>query len=190
MTTPRILIGVAGAIILLSVTLLGLLFLPDTIADTRTQAAFQLYSGAERLFESLAQYSGGADTKRVYYWSGDTLETIQAYYESIMPVFRESIFDNQGQWLITGFKLDSTQRAQPQRETASPYLIHDSFCDYTQQYSCVTLSLIDLAQQDSLELPVTISSTGTYDEEELVNKLGNLPSEGVLMVYAYYVNRL
>ncbi len=130
----------------------------------------------------LNHYGGGTNTKRVIYWSRDSLQDVQRYYETIVPSFRAGDFtsgDMESHWLMSGSSLDGTPAAVDDEQSR--------VCQYTQRYTCITLSLVDLAQQGSLEIPATVSWIGSDTANSILDKLNTLPAEGVLIVYTYYV---
>ncbi|MEO8610500.1 MAG: hypothetical protein ABI690_21565 [Chloroflexota bacterium] len=119
-------------------------------------------------------------TKKLYYWTQASIETVQQHYEKFFHPFLAT-GDEYGTWEMTAYHLDS---GYPEPDTDSAFLGHGSFCPNFNDERCVSIALVDAHQPDLYRLG--ISSPSMFRRDTAPQELANLPPRGTLIIYTYW----
>jgi hypothetical protein len=164
--------------------------------------ALPYYPGAQHVWdESDNDHSlYGASYRQValFYWSGDSLETVKHYFEQRFAPFIHSedsggvrlIFDpsipwagdpsGRGDWLITYFNMDGSP---PQIRKSTSFYSHDVGCNPYLTLDCVSISLLNPDQKDWYSLAIT--STSTFRLSPAPPEFQAVPENGTVIIYKY-----
>jgi hypothetical protein len=147
------------------------------------QGTISIYPGTEFIFEETAVWGANSAQKSLYYWNKDSVEYVREYYESrFTPFMLGEDIGGYGNWLITSFYSDGSS---PKTYDSPSYLIHPSFCNHTEIYRCVTISLVEPDQENLAHLAVM--SPSSFRRLTLPAAFDELPRSGTLIIYSYYV---
>lgn len=174
-----LLMSVVGLICIAPVLFAGFLFGQLIYLDYQVKQSFILTDNVDKVYEDTARYGANSAQRSVYYWSDASIQNMQSFYDGHGIALTRS-GDSYGEWWIGAL----TGETEDFRES-SRVLGHPSYCSYQEQYSCVTVTLIAVDQQDFYRTGVM--SPSSFRRSELPRELSSLPASGVLIIFSYYV---
>ena len=134
------------------------------------------YPHAQLLYEDIGD-AGFANIlqKNRYYWVSNDISDVQDYFEERFVIFLTS-HDDYGEWLISRFISNDSMLTVVD---STPYLLHHTLCPPDEFSRCVTVSLIDVEQEDVWRLAI-MSPGFRYLEPPF-----DIPSSGTLIIFSY-----
>jgi hypothetical protein len=152
------------------------------------QLRYRIYipDESQYVYEAEGAYSGGSRKVSLYYWIADNLNNTRASLEYVYPAFQTG--NAAEQWWITAVQVSGgSGNALTQNSVVGAGIGHESLCDYRYPYTCFSLVLVDLREEDIMSLPIrTPEQFAPQIESTLYKVLHELPSEGTLMIYTYF----
>jgi hypothetical protein len=146
------------------------------------QQSLNLYPSATFVLEDQGYFGADTAIKGLYYWTSAPINDVQKYYEAFLQPFLKSN-DEYGNWLISAYYLDDIYLNV---DTDSAFLGHGSFCSDFNDRGCITVALVDATQLDIYRLAV--SSPSMFYRLTPPPEFANLPYQGTLIIYQYWVD--
>lgn len=160
------------------------------IRELSVKRSLVRYDNSRKVYEDRHHSDVDLETyeKRLYYWTEDPVAVVRAFYEPHTSEFIQSN-DRTGAWWIVRQNPDS------ELPMARSYGSHSDFCAHYDgitplpnsfdHYDCVTVTLVDMQQEDLRELGIIRSLV--LRSGELPPELAALPNHGTLIVFGYYI---
>jgi hypothetical protein len=152
--------------------------------DLRADWSLRLYPGLRQVGDSYGYYGASSGLKINYYWTSDSIEQVQNYYQKFTYPFVKDL--TSGGW-ITVFSLDSSELTYHtiDGKTLALDFPSDPFCHYTQRYECANVRIVPIkttlgALPGFLSGPTWINVKPPLSITEL--------SAGTLVIYSYFIN--
>jgi hypothetical protein len=162
------------------VVLLGLLFGAPSILEWRLERSIPVIDGADHLFRERAHYGADTAQKSLYYWSDQPIDVVAAVYAERASPF-VSGEDSDGAWSIARLNYRTGEwTAIPQRAGH-----HAAWCDYRDQFNCVTVALVRANQPNLYRLGVMTPSS--FARAEIPSAMQSVPDYGTVIIFSYYV---
>ncbi|MBX3086318.1 MAG: hypothetical protein KF716_32075 [Anaerolineae bacterium] len=184
-TARRIILGGVALTLIIALACAGAIYMVYFKDELQNRQSFRVYSNASLKFEERGIYGSGITTTSVYYWSSDSLTAIQTYYALLPLEFRQG--NATSQWWIAAYTSDDLAAKAPISMT--PALTHSNFCDPFGSYTCVSITLIDLANGNSDKLLPITPHRFWGENPEFDAKLQSLPQTGTLIIYTYFLRK-
>jgi hypothetical protein len=150
------------------------------LPEANIEQALKVYSNSRPIGQDQARYGADVAQKNIYYWTADPIQNVQNYYAGLFGDFLPG--DAQTQWLISGFNID---RSPLTPATNSSFLTLPSFCKFSEPYRCATLSLVKADQAELYKLAIV--SPKSFQNTASPTFIADLPKNGTLIIYSYYV---
>lgn len=134
--------------------------------------------------DSYGYYGAGSGLKITYYWTADSIEPVQNYYQNFAyPFVKDSISGG----LITVFSLDGSDLTYRSIDgkTHNPEFPSEPFCHYTQRYKCANVRIVPIKM--TLGALPSFLSGPTWTNIKMPPAISELKG-GTLIIYSYFIN--
>lgn len=148
------------------------------LQEWTTRQRFDFIQEAEYLSELNAWYGNNSTQVNVYYWSPETITTVEAHYRNRGISLIES-GDEYGNWKIGVLPNDNRNVS-----ATNQILTHPDFCSYKETYTCLSLTILDAKQPEFFRL--SVFSPSNVRLIELPSRFVQLPIYGTIIIYSYY----
>src|SRR5690349_801564 len=111
----------------------------------RIQRALQVYPHAQRVSEGYGYYGADTGLTVLYYWTSDSLQDVQNYYEKFTPPF---VLAPQTGTIMTVFSVDGSELVAygVDGNRLQVDFRQNPRCQYTQANKCMNVSLFSINQ--------------------------------------------
>jgi hypothetical protein len=157
-------------------------------SDIKTEWSLRLYPGANQVGDSYGYYGAGSGLKIRYFWTPDSMDQVQTYYETFAYPF---VNDERNNWrggLVTVFSLDGSELVYSSVDGVRHNLDFptNKYCRYTQRYRCANVMLTEISEVGLGALPQLVSppSWTNVRQPSPITRL----AQGTLSIYSYYIN--
>jgi len=150
------------------------------------RTTLHLYPDVQQVSESYSYFGADRGLKSLYYWTPDSVNRVQDYYEDFIGT--PFIIDRWNETLIqiyhpyggelTAWNFDATRLERD--------LSVERRCHYSEPYRCVNIQL--LAIDDPLQDLLLFSSVGASNSMNATPHLTAPLSSGTVIIYSYYVS--
>ncbi len=151
--------------------------------DIRVRWDLRLYPNTKQVGEAYGYYGGGVGWQVLYYWTKDSAEDVQHYYEKFTFPFTP---DAQGNGLLTIFSLDGSELVYHSVDGISHKLNYpsESYCHHSQVYKCANIRIMTINSSGLDDLPVIVSLPRWTNVTP--SPSGTTLASGTLIIYSYY----
>ncbi len=148
----------------------------------------RVYPDAQQVSNAYGYFGAGSGQKALYYWTVDPIQDVQKYYEKYAPPF---VADTWQGGLITAYGVNGgdltyTDFDDTRKKVGNP---QHPFCNYTQRYECINISLFSIDQDNMQSVPDIIGRPSASSNLNATPQLTAPLKRGTLIVYSYYVDK-
>lgn len=150
------------------------------------ELSLRTYPGAQRVANAYGYYGAGSGQKAVYYWTPDSIETVQNYFEEFTFPFVE---DRWNYLSITVFSVDGSELVSYDVDGSRRDVDYarEPRCHYTQRYTCANVWLMRITSDGLSYVPEVIDRPGSSSIANATPFLSTPLMTGTLIIYSYYI---
>jgi hypothetical protein len=149
------------------------------------ESSLRVYPEAQQVANAFGYYGADTGLKALYFWTPDSIEIVESYYEGFTFPFVE---DRRNGIAVTVFGVSRSELVSYEVDGSQRNVDYakQPRCHYTQIYRCVNVWLVPIAEDRLTNVPDIIGVPASSDRNATPYLTTSLES-GTLIIYSYYI---